>query len=212
MAIPLPQFLAEFRPAAAASLHPGTQALEPVQVSLAGADLHAHQIADAYARGHQDGVELARSEWAENLASERARAEACLVEQRSRWVAEEGHRLAELLTTAIGDLEASIAASIVSVLRPFLSAELRQRAVASLCESIRTLLAHNPDARLRITGPGDLLDQMRLRLGAVAMAVDYEPADTVDVRVCSGRTVIETEIAAWMARLQLGPARSDDGE
>ena len=55
----------------------------------------------------------------------------------------------------------------------------------------------------RISGPGDLLELVKAKLGtAQRMDIEYEVAQTVEVRVVTDQVVIETHISMWIERLK----------
>ncbi len=60
---------------------------------------------------------------------------------------------------------------------------------------------------IRVSGPADLLATLRGVFPA-GTAVEFAETEAVDVSIVLGETVIETRIAAWVARLRgQGPDR-----
>jgi F0F1-type ATP synthase membrane subunit b/b' len=205
MAAPLAQYLADF----GSSLKPGeapqgrgrAPAIQPLRAII---ESPVEKIEEALARGREQGAAAARAEYEAKLAEERARAAAALAEARRAWVAEEGETLAAKLSVSMRELTTMLADSLARILRPFLVDALRQQVVDGLLEKLGVLLAHDRDIVLRISGPQDLLDSLREKLGSFPASIDYIPTDDADVRVVANQTVIETQLQAWFQRIGAG--------
>jgi len=104
------------------------------------------------------------------------------------------------------ELTATLAGSLARILKPFLVETLRQQVVDGLLEKLGVLLAHDEDVVVRISGPQDLLDSLREKLGSFPTSVEYIATEGADVRVVANHTVIETQLQAWFQRIGAGPA------
>ena len=131
----------------------------------------------------------------------RAATEAQLSEARSAWISEQSEPLAARIGAAFDDLETSLADAMTRVLAPFLATVARRQAVDDLVATLRGLLRTSGHAAVRVSGPGDLLARIETQLGDLAAAVEFVPGEEVDVTVAAGRSIIATQIGAWVDRL-----------
>jgi hypothetical protein len=55
----------------------------------------------------------------------------------------------------------------------------------------------------RISGPSDVLERVKAQLDtARRTGIEYQAADTLEIRVVADQTVIETQMSAWTGRLK----------
>jgi hypothetical protein len=156
---------------------------------------------DAYAKGFEGGKAAAQAVFDGKLAEQKSRFEAQLASERELWVAQQGERLIERFQSGLRDLEETIAGTVGRILKPFLAAAIRHRAMAELQEQLHALLAGNEGIRFTVSGPPDLLEALRSQLDAAGVAVTYEPGQQCDVRVSVGETVLETRLGTWVAKI-----------
>jgi len=155
-------------------------------------------LEDAYRRGHAAGV----AEGDSRVAEERVRSAIRLGEERAKWSDQQAVAIVNGFDTACREIETNIASSVARILLPFLADAVRDKAIGSLVEQIAALTGNSPVPVFKITGPGELLDLVRTQLEASRrMGIEYEAADTFEVRVVADQTVIETQISAWSERL-----------
>lgn len=121
--------------------------------------------------------------------------------QREAWTREQADRLAAAMQDAATELEARLSAAIAPVLVPLLEASVAHRALEDLQALMVPLLEREDRPVLKISGPADLVEALRQKLGDPPACV-FEPADQPDVRVVAGDTVLETQIRDWVARLR----------
>jgi len=169
---------------------PPVQAAEPPPVNL---------LDDAHRRGYTAG--LAEDE--AKLAEERVRSAIRLGEERAKWSDQQAVAIVNGFDTACREIESNIASSVARILLPFLAEAVRDKAIGSLVEQIATLTSNSPVPVFRVTGPRDLIDLLKVQLDAAGRSgVEYQPADTVEVRVLADQTTIETQISTWVDRLK----------
>jgi hypothetical protein len=155
-------------------------------------------LEDAYRRGHAAGV----AEGDARVAEERVRSAIRLGEERAKWSDQQAATIVGGFETACREIETNIASSVARILLPFLADAVRDKAIGSLVEQIAALTGNSPVPVFKITGPGELLDLVRSQLQtARRTGIEYEAAETFEVRVVADQTVIETQIAAWSERL-----------
>lgn len=164
-------------------------------IDLADVEARAEARARAAARAEAD-VECARLR-----AEDRARFDEELAEHRRSWAETEGEQLARQVTEAVTNLEVRIADTAARAIGPFLALPLRTKALSELGTTILSLIADREHPTLQISGPQDLLDQLRAHLGDSAAAISFQVGETTDVRVTANSTVIETQLRAWLDRL-----------
>lgn len=153
--------------------------------------------AEAFAHGHLEGLRSAHAEQEAHAAAAAAAFETRLEDERRRWAADEGERLARRIDSAIEALTETIGEAVAAVLAPVVGAAARDSAVAELIDRLRTLFADGATVSLSVSGPADLLDCVRSGLGARATCVKFTEMDEVDVRAVADRTTIETQLAGW---------------
>lgn len=155
-------------------------------------------LEDAYRRGHAAGV----AEGDARVAEERVRSAIRLGEERAKWSDQQAATIVGGFETACREIETNIASSVARILLPFLADAVRDKAIGSLVEQIAALTGNSPVPVFKITGPGELLDLVRSQLQAARRTgIEYEAAETFEVRVVADQTVIETQIAVWSERL-----------
>ncbi len=154
---------------------------------------------DAYRRGYAAGA----AEGEAKIAEERVRSAVRLGEERAKWSDQQAVAIVSGFEAACREIETNIASSVARILLPFLADAVRDKAIGSLVEQIAALTGSSPVPVFKITGPGDLLDLVRAQLEAARRTgIEYEAAETFEVRVVADQTVIETQISAWSERLQ----------
>ncbi|AND91867.1 hypothetical protein ACVI1J_002357 [Bradyrhizobium diazoefficiens] len=153
---------------------------------------------DAYRRGHAAGV----AEGDARVAEERVRSAIRLGEERAKWSDQQAVAIVSGFEAACREIETNIASSVARILLPFLADAVRDKAIGSLVEQIAALTGNSPVPVFKITGPSELLDLVKTQLEtARRTGIEYEAAETFEVRVVADQTVIETKIAAWSDRL-----------
>ncbi|MEY9179284.1 hypothetical protein ABIG06_000991 [Bradyrhizobium sp. USDA 326] len=154
---------------------------------------------DAYRRGHAAGV----AEGDARLAEERVRSAIRLGEERAKWSDQQALAIVSGFEAACREIESNIASSVARILLPFLTEAVRDKAIGSLVEQVAALTGSSPTPVFKVTGPSELLDLVKTQLEASRRTgIEYEAADTFEVRVVADQTVIETQISAWSERLK----------
>lgn len=163
-------------------------------------------VAEAEQRGYRSGHAAAQAEFELVRAQDLDRAREELAEARRSWTEREAERLAEQLRLAFQDLEGLITAEVADILSGFVAAAVRDQAVDDLAHTLAKLLRDGKHRAVRLSGPEDLLDLIRDRLGASADSLSFEPESGVDVRVVLDETILETQLEAWRVRLAAAAA------
>lgn len=159
----------------------------------------ANLLEEAYRRGYAAGL----AEGNAGLAEERVRSAVRLGEERAKWSDQQAVAIVNGFSTACRELETNIASSVARILQPFLADAVRDKAIEALIEQISALTCSSPVPVFRISGPGDLLERVRAQLETAGRTgVEYQHAETLEIRVVADQTVIETQMQAWTARLK----------
>lgn len=202
MTIPLSHVLHDFgrRGARPVPQNASRQAAAVAVPDAVSEDQAARMADEAFARGEEAGRAAAAADLEARLAAAQADADERLAAEHSKWRSQHADELAARLATAIEELESKVSSAVARVLTPFLSNGVRTQMLDALGDSIRTLLSGESKPALRIRGPEDLLDELRDKLGALPVAIEWEAGRDADVRVTADNTTIETELQKWVDR------------
>lgn len=202
---------AQFLPSFAAPIVAGSEAPFPVK-PLGRADTEkrlAERIAEAEAKGRREAADAVRIEMETAHAQDRAAFEAQLAEIRQQVLDANAQALLTKLDEAVAQLETSIATQAARVLGMFLDRALQQRALDELSEIVAAIALDGASARIRISGPGPLIEALK-RLQKLPASVDLTVDARADVIVTIGETIIETQLAAWANRLTMALGESNE--
>lgn len=194
-AVPVSPYLADFGPGSDLAAGIAT-ALGARKAS--NAELAAAAVEKARAEGQESGRAAARAELERKLTEQKAAHEAELARARLAWISQESSKLAERVTLGLRDVETKIADAVSRILHPLLAEQIRQRAIESLRAELDVLLRSGAGVTLQVSGPADLLDGLREQLAGRVESVAFVPGESVDVRISSGDTVLETRLGAWL--------------
>lgn len=175
-------------------------------VAIAAEAAWAERVEEAFARGQDEGRKAAEAEANALREEQKTLSEQALADARRDWCEEQGPKLAQQITAAIGELQNIIAESVERVLAPFVGQAVRQEAVRQLRATVEDLIATNRGITLEISGPEDLLEVMRENLSGACVAVSYIASDAADVQIKAGASILETRIAEWLRHVSGGQA------
>lgn len=175
----------------------GLREAAPEDQPTAGVDL----VAEAVALARREAAALHEAEIAALRDAHAEATAAALGAAREAWIAEQSVPLAAHVTEAFTAIETSLAASMTRVLTPFLATVTRRKAIDELVSAVHAVLRGGTSAAIRVSGPGDLLARIEADLGEGAAGVSFVPNDQVDVTVVADRSLIATQIGAWVDRL-----------
>lgn len=163
------------------------------------AETQSEFLNEAYRRGYAAGS----SEGEAKLAEERVNSAVRLGEERAKWSDQQAVAIVEGFTAACRELETNIAGPVARILDLFVSEAIRKKAIDVLVQQMSGLTFNSSVPVFRISGPGDLLELVKAKLGMTQrMDVEYHVADDVEVRVVVDQAVIETHIAMWIERMK----------
>jgi flagellar biosynthesis/type III secretory pathway protein FliH len=173
---------------------PSLRSLDPKE-----AEELARKLEEAMAAGREEGRASAAADFAVELEQQRRELEGQIAAARQAWLAEEGERLSAAHAAALSQLQSEIADGVARILKPFLVLSLRDQVLDALSETMRTVLKDDKPL-LKVSGPEDLLEALRERMGQDEASISYEAAPAVEVSVVADHTVIETRLKAWIDR------------
>jgi hypothetical protein len=213
--IPIEQYLSQFGRAGAGGVVSvrEQERREPllarprIAAAAIGQDVD-QRIADAFERGLNQGLEAARAEAA--AARARAMAERDEAERSEQLAFQERqyHRIADEIAAGLEEIETRVADAAARILAPWLADRRVAEAMAAFHDGVTRLLAQGSPAVLKISGPEHLLNIVRDRLAARAVAVEYTTVSAVEVKATLGHTTIETQLQPFADALQ--PFREQD--
>jgi hypothetical protein len=151
-------------------------------------------------KGLVEGMEKARAACDAAIAKKEEECRVKIEQARRAWAETEGALLALQISRGVAALKAEIETGLVRVLTPLMEQSLIDEALAKVAVEIGKLLSDDDAIKLKIFGPPDLVSQLSKRMPpSVAVAVTAN--DQPEVTVFANKTVIETRLTEWLARL-----------
>lgn len=171
--------------------------------SVPSTDKMPSVIEDAFRRGREEGRAAGLAELEVRLEEQRQFLEKQQEIERYTWATREMDVLVEQLRLGLRDIETIIAVKAARILKPFLLERVRVQAVSELSAALESLLTKGEGIQLEISGPEDLLQLLRARLTRLGDNVKFSPSAGADIHVGAGQTILETRLAAWVAKLNV---------
>ena len=97
-------------------------------------------------------------------------------------------------------IKTDIADAVARILRPLVAQKIVDEALAKLVHEIEKLLSFEDAIHLKISGPADLVFELRKNIPSNAI-VTVLAGDKPEVTVIANKTVIETRLSEWLARV-----------
>jgi hypothetical protein len=151
-------------------------------------------------KGIMEGMERARAACDAAIAKKEEECRVKLEQARRAWAQTEGALLALQITRGVAELKGEIEAGVARILTPLLERRLVENALAKVALEIEKLLSDDDAIKLKICGPTDLIYQLSKQMPA-SVAVSVATQDKPEVTVFANKTVIETRLGEWLARL-----------
>jgi hypothetical protein len=158
----------------------------------------ASRISTAHALGMVKGGENARAEIAQELNELRASHRNELETARKIWVEEASDQSIRLIGKALADLEAGISQSLQQVLAPFIGKMIPLAAMAELEKILESALKDDFKGSLFLSGPGDLVAELKTRLETREIDVIAEPLAGTELKARGNNFSITTRIKSWI--------------
>lgn len=152
-------------------------------------------------KGLMEGMEQAKAACDAAIAKKEEECKARMEQARRAWVETEGALIALQISRAITAMKTELESGVARVLTPLLEKRLVGEALAKVALEIGKLLSDDDAIKLRICGPSDLISQLSKRMPANVASVTVMERDQPEVTVFANKTVIETRLTEWLARL-----------
>jgi hypothetical protein len=157
----------------------------------------AVKLAEAYARGRDEGRLEERLEASDRNAVELAAAREQAEKQHREFRLNEYAELEGAIRSGIKLIEDDVGGAITRILAPFLSQQVVKRAVEELAKAIGRISSSNSPGLIKIRGPGRVLALLRQRIVDLTIEVDYVEDDGVETVVEANATRIVAELRPW---------------
>ena len=177
---------------------PREAAPEPAPEPALDPDIES-QLAEAYHRGVQAGMDAANGEAATARALERAEAQRRSVVERLDFQMNEVAQLGETISNGLKDVESRIADVVARILQPLVTQAVSRKVIDELIENITRLLRNGGQTGLmKISGPEKVLSVLKKRVSQIALDVEYvSEEEEIEVTVEAQHTTIRSALAPW---------------
>jgi hypothetical protein len=169
----------------------------PQTEELAKPDDTSAKLADAYARGREQGLAEGRVEASDRYAAELAHAREQAETQEQEFRLNEYAELEDTIRSGFKQIEDNVGGAVARILAPFLSQQALGRAVDELVKATARLSAGSSPGLIRIRGPERALALLRGRIGDLPIEVEYFEDGGVETVVESNATRIVAELRPW---------------
>ncbi len=162
-----------------------------------------------YQKGLAEGMEKAREACEAAIARKEEDCKYRLDQARQTWAEIQAAVLAQQTAAAIENLKNEIGDVVARILRPLVERRLVEEALAKLAIEIGKLISDDDAIRLKICGPSDLVSQLSTQIPS-NIAVTTIAGDYPEVTVFANKTMIETRLNEWLARIGVDSHASEE--
>jgi hypothetical protein len=155
------------------------------------------KLAEAYARGREEGLAEGRVEASDRHAAELAAAREQAETQQQEFRLNEYAEIESAIRSGLRQIEDNIGAAVTRILAPFLSQEVLKRAVDELAKAVVRISSSASPGLIKIRGPERLLALLRERIADLPIEVEYVEDDRVETVVEANSTQIVAELRPW---------------
>ena len=157
----------------------------------------AVRLAEAHARGRDDGLAEGREEAQERQAAELAAVRREAEVERLEFERNEIARLESAIRSGLKEIEDNIGAAVARILTPFLERRFVERAVDELAKAIARLNAAGSPGAITISGPERMLARLGDRIAGLPVEVAFVEDEGPEVVVEAKATQITTALGSW---------------
>ena len=157
----------------------------------------AVKVAEAFARGREEGLAAGRLEASDRHAAELAAAREQAETERQEFHINEYMEFEGAIRSGLRQLETNVGAAVTRILAPFLSQATVERAVDELSNFIARLCAGGSLGLIKIRGPERALALLRPRIGDLPVEVEYVEDEGIEAVVEANATQIVTQLRPW---------------
>jgi hypothetical protein len=169
----------------------------PPASELTKPEVMSVKLADAYARGREQGLAEGRVEASDRHAAELVAAHEQAETQRQAFQLNECAALEGAIRTGIKEIEDTVGGAVTRILAPFLSQQVVKRAVDELAMAIGRISASASPGLIKIRGPERVLALLRQRIVDMPIEVEYLKDDGAETVVETNATRIVAELRPW---------------
>ena len=155
------------------------------------------KLAEAYARGREEGRAEGRLEASDRHAAELAAAREQAETQQQEFRLKVSAELEGAIRSGIKEIEDNVGAAVTRILAPFLSQQVVKRAVDELAKAIARISASTSPGLVKIRGPERVLALLRQRIVDLPIEVEYVEDDETETVVEANATRIVAELRPW---------------
>lgn len=158
---------------------------------------------DGYERGLAEGYAVAKAEFDKKLEQDQQTFADRVAEERQNLLNETATKLAADVTDAGNELQSKIAGVTARILEPMILNIAQRQAVNNFIDHLSSIATDVRRPVLRLTGPAELLELIRTKLGVRAIAIELRPGPEVEASITIDQVVLETQLQAWTDRLKM---------
>ncbi len=158
---------------------------------------------DGYERGLAEGYAVAKAEFDKKIELEQQSFADRVAEERQKLLNETATKLAADVTEAGNELQSKIAGVTARILEPMILNVAQRQAVNNFIDHLSSISTDVRRPVLRLTGPAELLELIRTKLGVRAIAIELRPGPEVEASITIDQVVLETQLQAWTDRLKM---------
>ncbi len=155
------------------------------------------KLAEAYARGRNEGLAEGRGEASDRHAGELAAARELAETQQQAFILKEAAELEAAIRSRLGQIEDNIGGAVTRILASFLSQQIVKRAVDELTRAIARISAGNSAGLIKVRGPERVLALLRKPIADLPIEVEYVEDDRVETVIEANNTQIVAELRPW---------------
>jgi hypothetical protein len=157
----------------------------------------AVRLAEAHARGREDGLAEGRAEASERHAAELAAVRGEAETERLEFERNECAKLESAIRSGLNEIENNVGAAVTRILTPFLARQAVIRAADELGKAIARLCAAGSPGLMTIRGPERVLARLRERIADLPVEVAYVEDKGPEAVVEVNATQIVTALRPW---------------
>ena len=159
------------------------------------------RISTAHALGMVKGSEAARAEISLELEELRSSHRTEMETARRIWIEEAGEQSIRLIGKALADMESGICKSLHQILAPFIEKTIPLAAMVELEKILESALKDDFTGPLYLSGPEDLVAELRTRLKPKNIEVITENPHGTELKARSGNFSVTTRIGNWIENI-----------
>ena len=155
------------------------------------------KLAEAHARGREEGLAEGRLEASDRHAAELAAAREQAEMQQQELRLNEYTEIESAVRSGLRQIEDNIGAAVTRILGSFLSQEVLKRGVDELEKALVRISSSASPGLIKIRGPERVLALLRQRIIDLPIKVEYVEDDRVETIVEASATQIVAELRPW---------------